>query len=141
VSRAERDAALPQRATPNARGAFTSPGVSIGPVAGIVACNRVVFGALAASPIILEVTHLGPPARAANRWPKRPRGRDHEVAVVVLRAHVYPHVPCRGEVDLEAVQLRDQLLAHRRVDDAPPPRRELRRGLASLFVDDERRVA
>jgi hypothetical protein len=31
--------------------------------------------------------------------------------VVILRAHVHSHVPCRREVDLERVQLRDQLLA------------------------------
>jgi hypothetical protein len=36
--------------------------------------------------------------------------------VVILRAHVHPHVPCRRDVDLEDVQLSDQLLAHRRVD-------------------------
>jgi hypothetical protein len=37
--------------------------------------------------------------------------------VVILRAQVNAHVPCRREVDLENVQLSDQLLAHRRVDD------------------------
>jgi hypothetical protein len=30
--------------------------------------------------------------------------------MMVLRAHVHSHVPCRGEVDFEAVPLRDQLL-------------------------------
>jgi hypothetical protein len=37
--------------------------------------------------------------------------------MVILRAHVNAHVPCRREIDLEAVQLRDQLLTHRRVND------------------------
>jgi hypothetical protein len=46
-----------------------------------------------------------PPTRAQARWRSR-------VAVVILRARVYAHVPCRREVHLEAVQLRDQFLAH-----------------------------
>jgi hypothetical protein len=36
---------------------------------------------------------------------------DHQIAVVALRAHVNAHVPCRREIDLETVQLRDQLRA------------------------------
>jgi hypothetical protein len=82
----------------------------LGPLA-LLLCRFAARGCASGVPIF-ELADLNPSRWPANRRPQRERGGNHEVTVVILGAHVHPHVPCRSEVNLEAVQLRDQLLAH-----------------------------
>jgi hypothetical protein len=53
--------------------------------------------------------------------------------VVIFRGHVSARVPCRREIDLEAVQLR--------VDDAQPSAFKVRSQPAGVFVNDAWRIA
>jgi hypothetical protein len=96
-------------------------GVVVGAGVALVASLPVRLGAGRRSvPVILEEPDFNPARWATDRRPQCKRRRGHQIAMMVLRAHIHPHVPCRGEVDLEALQLRDRVLTHRRVDDAQP---------------------
>jgi hypothetical protein len=73
-------------------------------------------------PTILEVADLDLRGWPADRRPERKRGGDHEAPCWTFERTSMGMFPCGREINLEAVQFCDQLLAHRRVDDAQPCR-------------------